>query len=267
MNANFLTIISCLTAISGLIALYDQLFWLPKRKAAGIKLVPKVVEYARSFFPVFLVVLIIRSFLLQLFVVPTGSLEPTIMPKAYIVVNQFAYGLRLPVLESKLIPIGEPQRGDIVLFHSPVVPNMDLIKRTVGVPGDHISYINKVFYINGQEAKQTPVGYTTDSTSDAGPSWPVQVVQEDLLGVKHNIYICPKTATGCFGAQGTGDFRNLVVPAGYYFMIGDNRDSSDDSRYWGLVPEKNIMGKGWRVLFSWNTATSSMRWSQVWQKL
>ena len=147
MNANFLTILFCLTAISGLIILADKFFWRKARQAAGITKQPKGVEYAISFFPVFLLVLVIR-FILQLFVVPTGSLEPTIMPRAYILVNQFAYGIRLPVTETKIIPIGEPKRGDIALFHSPVVPNMDLIKRVIAVPGDHVSYINKVFYIN-----------------------------------------------------------------------------------------------------------------------
>jgi signal peptidase I len=261
MNANFLTLLFAATLFSGIICLIDPFIWLPKRKLSGIDKQPKVVEYSRSFFPVLALVLIIRSFIFQLFVVPSGSLEPTIMPKAFIAVNQFAYGLRLPVLEKKIIPISEPKRGDIVLFHSPVVPNMDLIKRVVGLPGDHISYINKVFYINGQEAKQTFESYTTDSTSDTGPTWTVKVIQEDLLGVKHKIYVCADNEPNC--PIKTIDFKDLVVPEGHYFMIGDNRDDSDDSRYWGFVPEKNIMGKGWLVLFSWNTATNSIRWDQV----
>ena len=183
MNANFLTIIFILTAISGLIALVDIIFWRPKRRIAHVTTMPKFVEICRSYFPVFLLVLVIRSFVVQLFVVPTGSLAPTIMPKAFIVVNQFAYGLRLPVTESKILPIGEPKRGDIVLFHSTTVPNMDLIKRLVGMPGDHISYINKVFYINGKEAKQKFIRYTTFGAGNGtGPQWTVKEMQEDLVG-------------------------------------------------------------------------------------
>lgn len=266
MNANFLTILFCLTIISGLIALVDRLFWRPARQSAGITKLPKIVEYAISFFPVFLLVLVIRSFILQLFVVPTGSLEPTIMPRAYILVNQFAYGLRLPVTETKIIPIGEPQRGDIVLFHSPVVPNMDLIKRVVGVPGDHISYVNKVFFINGQEAKQRFVGYTTDGNGDNSPRWTVKILEEDLLGVKHLIYVCDSQTMGC-PSSGNQDFRDLVVPPGQYLMIGDNRDNSDDSRYWGFVPEKNIMGQGARVILSWDSDLGHPRWAETWKKL
>lgn len=262
MNANFLTLIFAATLFSGIIYLIDQFVWQPKRKLAGITKQPKVVEYCRSFFPVLAIVLIIRSFVFQLFVVPSGSLEPTIMPKAFIAVNQFAYGLRLPVIEKKILPIGEPQRGDITLFHSPVEPNKDLIKRVLGVPGDRISYINKVFTVNGKEATQTFVGYTTDSNSDSGPSWTVKIMEEDLLGVKHKIYVCADTEQNCPGGKNI-DFKDLIVPAGHYFMIGDNRDNSDDSRFWGFVPEENIMGKGWVVLFSWNTATSSIRWDQV----
>jgi signal peptidase I len=265
MNANFITILSCAVLFSGIITLIDHFLWQPKRKLAGIAKQPKVVEYSRSFFPVLFIVLFIRSFIGQLFVVPTGSLEPTIMPKAYIIVNQFAYGLRLPIAETKFLPIGEPKRGDIVLFHSPAVPNMDLIKRVIGLPGDRISYVNKVLYINDQAAPQTFVAYATDGNSDQGPAWAVKVMEEDLLGVKHRIYVCAPSTANC--PTNNIDFKNLVVPAGEYFMMGDNRDDSADSRYWGFVPERNIMGKGWRVLLSWNTATNSMRWDQAGNKL
>ena len=267
MNADFLTILFCVTLITGLISLVDVIFWRPKRKVAGDKKYPKMVEYSRSFFPVLLLVLIIRSFIGQLFDVPSGSLEPTIMPKAFILVNQFSYGLRLPVWEKKILPIGEPKHGDIVLFHSPIRPKFDLIKRVIGLPGDRISYINKVLYVNGKEAKQKFIRYTTDTDENhKGINWTVKVMQEDLLGVKHNIYVCPANATQC-PIQGIHNFRNLFVPKGEYFMMGDNRDDSDDGRYWGFVPERNIMGQGWRVIFSWNTQTNGIRWDQVWKKL
>lgn len=266
MNASFLNIIFFLTAISGVIILIDKYFWRKNRLAAGDKKEPKGVELSRSLFPVFFVVLIIRSFIVQLFVVPTGSLAPTIMPKAFIVVNQFAYGLRLPVTESKFIPTGHPKRGDIVVFHSPVQPRKDLIKRVIGLPGDQVSYVDKVFYINGKKATQKFIGYTTYGDGD-GPKWTVKIMQENLLGVKHNIYVCPKSSTACPGARMNIDFKNLVVPKGEYLMVGDNRDDSDDGRFWGFVPERDIMGKGWRVLFSWNSATNSFRSQQFFKRL
>lgn len=266
MNANFLTLLFCITLITGLISLVDIIFWQPRRKLATITKQPMVVECSRSFFPVLLLVLVIRSFVGQLFVVPTGSLEPTIMPKAYILVNQFAYGLRLPVWEKKIIPIGQPRHGDIVLFHSPVQPHKDLIKRLIGLPGDHISYINKVLYINGKKAPQKFIRYTTDTDENhSGNGWAVKVMQENLLGVKHNIYVCAND-NNCPGVPGN-NFHDIVVPEGEYFMMGDNRDDSDDGRFWGFVPENNIMGKGWLVLLSWNRQTSSIRWHQSWKRL
>ena len=267
MNADFLTLLFCVTLFAGIITLIDKYLWQPRRQQIGISKQPKVAEYSRSFFGVLLLVLVIRSFVGQLFVVPTGSLEPTIMPKAYILVNQFAYGLRLPLFETKILPVAEPKRGDIVLFHSTTSPNFDLIKRVVGVPGDNISYVDKVLTINGKQATQTFVRYATDSNSDTGPVWTVKVMEEDLLGVKHEIYVCPKNADVFPCNQSTVSFKNLVVPKGEYFMMGDNRDDSDDGRYWGFVPEKNIMGKGWRVGLSWNTKTNSFRGDQFFKKL
>ena len=267
MNANFLTLLFAATFFSGIIYAIDKFVWQPKRRSASILTMPKIVEYCRSFFPILLLVLVIRSFIFQLFVVPSGSLEPTIMPKAFIAVNQFAYGLRMPVSETKIISVSEPKRGDIVLFHSPVQPNKDLIKRLIGLPGDKISYINRVLYINGEKMPQTFVGYTTDSDGPGSPTWTVKIMEENLLGVKHKIYVCADTQNStCPGATSI-DFYNLIVPAGHYFMVGDNRDNSDDGRFWGFVPEANIMGKGWFILFSWNSLTSSIRWDQVGKKL
>ena len=266
MNANFLTILFCATLFTGLVSLVDKYVWQPKRIAAGIKKQPKIAEYCRSFFSVLFIVLFIRSFVGQLFVVPTGSLKPTIMPKAFILVNQFSYGIRLPLFETKIIPISEPKVGDIMLFHSPISPGFDLIKRVIGVPGDRISYVNHVLTVNGVEAKQKFVRYTTDTDGNGGPVWAVKEMQENLSGVIHDIYVCVPNATNC-PMQKSTNFRNLVVPKGEYFMMGDNRDNSDDGRSWGFVPEKNIMGKGWRVLLSWNSAAGKVRWDQFWKAL
>jgi len=265
MSFDFPFILVCATVISGLIWLVDSLLWVKKRQALATAnnqsaSRPKVVEYARSFFPVLLIVLLIRSFVAQPFRVPTGSLEPTVQPVEFLLVNQFAYGLRLPVWHSKIVPISEPKRGDIVVFRWPVNPKIDFVKRVIGLPGDHISYVNKVLTINGKKASQKLVGYAVDS--DGGSrNWPVKVMQENLLGVIHKIYVCAKQAQ-C-PTQQVHNFYNLVVPKGHYFMMGDNRDNSEDSRIWGFVSEKALIGKAFLIWLSWDTKTSSIRWQRI----
>lgn len=264
-NADFITVLFCVTLFTGLVSLVDKYLWAPKRKVAGISKQPKIAEYCRSFFCVLFIVLFIRSFVGQLFVVPTGSLKPTIMPKAFVLVSQFSYGIRLPLFETKIIPIGEPKTGDIALFHSPIAPHFDLIKRVIGTPGDKISYVNRVLTVNGVEAKQKFVRYTTDTTSD-GTVYAVKEMQENLNGVVHDIYVCMPNTINC-PTPTSINFKNLIVPKGEYFMMGDNRDNSDDGRFWGFVPEQDLMGKGWRVLISWNTTAAKVRWDQFWKKL
>lgn len=214
---------------------------------------PIIVDYARSFFWVLLLVLVLRSFLFEPFRIPSGSLMPTLLPGDFILVNKFDYGIRLPVLNTKILAIHEPKRGDIVVFRYPVNPKVDFIKRVIGVPGDTISYVNKVFYINGQEAVQDyqttePYRYENGNTIEA------MKFKENLLGVNHEIYQLP--------SRPTNDFTNLTVPDGMYFMIGDNRDDSADSRYWGFVPESYIVGKPLYVLFSWDSTHHNFRWKR-----
>jgi signal peptidase I len=263
MNFDFPFILVCLTAVSGMVWLVDGLFFANKRQpqyAADGKLkLPLLADYARSFFPVLLFVLIVRSFVLQPFRVTTGSLEPTVIPGDFLVVNMFKYGLRLPVWHTKIMKISEPKRGDIMLFRWPKDERQDFVKRVIGVPGDHISYINKVFYINGTEAKQTLVANATDTDDSGAISWPVKVYEEDLGGVKHKIYIRTD--------RPAEDFKDLVVPEGHYLMIGDNRDNSNDSRYWGFVPEKNIIGKALYVWLSWDNENHKVRWDRFGDKL
>lgn len=214
---------------------------------------PLLVEYCKSFFPVLFLVLIIRSFLFSPYIIPSGSLEPTLLPGDLVLANKFSYGLRLPVVHTKLTG-GEPKIGDIFIFRFPPDPTKyDYIKRVVGVPGDTISYINKVFYINGKEQKQVALGHATDDYM--GKIMPVLIKQENLEGIKHEIYINP--------AVPAYDFRNLKVPPGYYFAIGDNRDNSADSRYWGFVPEENIIGKASIIWLSKAPGEWKIRWSRL----
>ncbi|MBY0544747.1 MAG: signal peptidase I [Gammaproteobacteria bacterium] len=248
---NFPLIMTIAVFVTGFIALLDKLFFAKKRIP---ELKPNfIIDYSNSLFPVLLIVLVIRSFIIQPFRVPTGSLEPTIIPGDFVAVNQFAYGLRLPVLNTKVVSIGEPKIGDIVVFRWPSDPSIDFIKRVVGVPGDHLVYQDKVLYINGKEATQTFVRDTVDIEPTG--NIPVKEYEEDLNGVKHDILIDPN------GGE-MQDF-DLVVPAGDYFMMGDNRDNSGDSREWGFVPEANLIGKGFLIWMSWDSDTHRPRWHRI----
>jgi signal peptidase I len=251
MQFDFELILTLIVLISGLVWLVDALFFARKRAQATDT--PMLVEYAKSFFPVLLLVLVLRSFLFEPYRIPSGSDEPTLLIGDFIVANKFAYGVRLPVTHNKIIDSGDPKIGDIALFRYPVDPSQNFIKRVIGIPGDHISYINKVLYINGKEASQKYLGVATDK-DEAGQEWPVTMLSENLNGVQHNIYVRPDVPVQDF---------SLTVPPGEYFMMGDNRDNSNDSRYWGFVPEANLIGKAFAVLFSWNADHGSARWSRM----
>ena len=245
---NFALILVILSFVSGVIYLLDIMFWAKKRNE---KQNPnKIIEYARSFFPVFFIVLLLRSFLVEPFRIPSGSLEPTLLVGDFVAVNKFAYGLRLPVLEKKVIPISDPKTGQIAVFRWPPEPRSDYIKRVIGTPGDKISYHNKVLTVNGKEAKQTFVEYTMDESSGR----PVAKYQEDLNGVVHNIFVRPDLPAVDY---------DVVVPEGNYFMMGDNRDDSADSRFWGFVPNNYLRGRAFLVWMSWNGKTDSVRWSKI----
>ena len=258
VSFDFPLILTLLVLISGVIALLDILFFAKKRKAQGKEKPGKLVEYSRSFFPVLLLVLVIRSFLIQPYRVPTGSLEPTIMPGDFIAVNQFAYGLRLPVLHSKIMPIGEPKRGDIALFRWPKNPHIIFVKRVIGLPGDHIIYKNKVLTINGKVMQQKFIGRSLD-VEPGQPPIPVIIKQENLDGIIHKIY---QSEQG-----GDTNSYDITVPKNCYFMMGDNRDDSDDSRSWGCVPEANFVGKAFIIWLSWDSENSSFRWNRIGTKL
>lgn len=248
-------ILTLLVLISGIIFLLDVLLFAKKRPADTQPSL--VIEYSRSFFPVFLLVLLIRSFLIQPYRVPTGSLAPTILPGDFIIVNQYAYGLRLPVLNTKILNIGEPKRGDIMLFRFPKDPSILYVKRVIGLPGDHVVYRNKVLTVNNIVMWQTPYGMDLDNS--AGFALPVQVKIEKLDQLMHKIFIKP----------GHKEWENIdvMVPENSYFMMGDNRDNSEDSRAWGFVPEANIVGKAFGVWMSWDSERTTVRWDRIGHKL
>lgn len=256
---NIELLLTVLTLLTGILAVFDRLVLQPRRKKAQLNSTepdhpPLVFDYARSLFPVFLIVLLIRSFFYEPFRIPSGSLEPTLLVGDFILVNKFIYGIRLPVSHAQIIPVQKPQRGDIMVFRFPPDPRIDYIKRVVGLPGDKISYVDKQFTINGQAVPQTLVGYATQ-TDQRSNTVPVLVKEEDLMGVKHLINVRP----GAFAP----DMRDIIVPAGHYFMVGDNRDDSADSRVWGFVPEANIVGRADRIWMSWNSPETAVRFSRI----
>lgn len=260
MDIDFSLVLVILVFVSGVIWLLDTLFLLPRRKKAvqnyaggrDIKAaqlesrsaLPKVdqdtiaklekeslpVEYSRSFFPVLLLVLVLRSFLMEPFTIPSSSMVPTLRIGDYILVNKFTYGLRLPVIGTKIMPLNDPETGDVMVFKYPDNPRINYIKRVIGVPGDKVRYENKRLTINGKEVSQLLL-------AELPPGNPaIQILQEKLVGDGH-------TVQHTLGRNQYRAAREWVIPEGSYFMMGDNRDNSNDSRVWGMVPEKYIVGK------------------------
>jgi len=207
---------------------------------------PLAVEYSKSFFPVLFIVFFLRSFLVEPFQIPSGSMIPTLQVGDFILVNKFAYGLRVPVLNKTFIPVGKPRRGDVMVFFPPHMPKTYYIKRVIGLPGDKIRVTNNVLYVNGVEIKQEFVAKTFPEWGSfcASIRQQLTVVNEDLNGVVHRMQKCDQP--GQLGIDGSWQ-----VEAGHYFMMGDNRDNSYDSRGWGTVSEDAIVGKAFAVWMHW----------------
>ena len=214
---------------------------------------PWWLDWTAGLFPVICAVFLLRSFLFEPFKIPSGSMIPTLLVGDLILVNKFQYGIRLPVTGTKLIANKDPQRGDVMVFHYPVDPRIDYIKRVVGVPGDEVVYTNQTLSINGQPVPVVSQGdfYDEDSMRYA-PKF-----AETLGKVPHGILVDPKRASIYRPMESFVNFRDncrytaegisCKVPAGHYFMMGDNRDNSQDSRFWGFVPDENIVGRAFLV--------------------
>jgi signal peptidase I len=274
MNFDFPTLLVAATFFTGLAWAADALVLAPRRVrnarqlerqgmspesreiAAALK-EPAWIEYCKSFFPVILAVLLLRSFLVEPFRIPSGSMMPTLLVGDFILVNKFDYGIRLPVLNTKIIDIGEPKRGDVVVFRYPKDPSVDYIKRVVGLPGDRIGYYNKILHINGKPIAQVPAGVYVGKGSGVSMSGAGER-QEQLGDVQHQILVMPRTP----GLEG-----EFVVPENEYFVMGDNRDNSNDSRYWGTVPEENLVGKAFRIWMNWDSANGGIEWDRIGRKI
>jgi len=272
MHFDFPTFLVAATALTGGIWLVDALFFAPKRRRLASAAAaegeasgggapaatsrrpryrePVLVEYSRSFFPVILIVLLLRSFVVEPFRIPSGSMMPTLLVGDFILVNKFSYGLRLPVVHTEFLDLGEPERGDVIVFRFPQQESIDYIKRVVGVPGDRIQYRNKTLYVNGEAVPKLPIGRYVGEGSGRGHTG-AALALETLDGVEHQILINPRSGDmprGCdILARGP-----VTVPEGHYFVMGDNRDNSNDSRCWGFVPEENLVGKAFVIWMNWD---------------
>ena len=272
MNIDFATVLVIATAVTGGIWLLDNWLWAPKRRllaaASGGNFTvasgsvatdtdptrePLLVEYAKAFFPVILVVLLLRSFLVEPFRIPSGSMMPTLLDGDFILVNKFAYGLRLPVANIKVIDIDQPKRGDVVVFRFPNDPSVDYIKRIVGLPGDRVSYRDKVVYINGEPMTQELLG-TYSGTGTAVSMTGASQRLEQLGSTRHTMLVRSE--------QPAVD-NEFHVPSGHYFVMGDNRDNSNDSRYWGFVPDRNLVGRAFMIWMNYDKADKTVRWSRL----
>jgi signal peptidase I len=214
---------------------------------------PWAVEYARSFFPVVLIVLLLRSFLAEPFRIPSESMMPTLLIGDFILVNKFTYGIRLPVFNTRIVEMNKPARGDIVVFRYPQDPTVDYIKRVIGLPGDKITYDNKTLYVNDQELTYKSVGLYEGIGQGVNMSG-AELLLENLTGIKHQILVKHDELS----AEGV-----YVVPKDSYFVMGDNRDNSRDSRYWGFVPEENLVGKAFFIWMSWDLENKGVGFDRI----
>lgn len=246
MNIDFPLILMLATAITGLVVLVDKL-WLAKKRAEEA---PEgfIVEQSKSFFPVLLVVFVLRSFIAEPFQIPSGSMEPGLGKGDFIVVSKFSYGLRMPVWGNTLVPIGEPVRGDIMVFFPPEDPRY-FIKRVIGLPGDQITYRDRQLRVNGEEIQ---LNIDEKQRIESGKVFVEEEFENTTATIQWQAGKSSKTGQPMIYAGPEGEWS---VPEGHYFMMGDNRANSADSRIWGFVPEKNIVGKATAIWMHWNSWT------------
>jgi signal peptidase I len=263
---NFALILFLATVVTGAVALADRLVFARQRAPDARE--PWWIEYPKSFFPVLLIVFLLRSFVAEPFKIPSSSMRPTLVVGDFILVNKFVYGIRLPIIEKKIVPTGDPGRGDVVVFRYPVNPSQDFIKRVVGVGGDEVVYRDKKLTVNGKPLPQVPDGsysyveglrYETTErlleTADAGPGTREYTIAQNPQAqpvYPQNVRPFPDRQNCDYNDRGFV----CRVPAGHYFMMGDNRDNSDDSRYWGFVPDDHIRGRAFFVWFNWDDISS-----------
>ena len=255
MNVDFSAVLVILTSISGLVWLFGVLFFVDKknRDENGELVLPAIVDFARSFFPIFFIVLILRSFIVEPFKIPSASMMPTLLIGDFILVNKYDYGIRLPVLNTKIINNKTPARGDIAVFRYPVDPSIPFIKRVVGLPGDKFMYRDKILSINGKRVKQLTIG--AYHAVGSGKMMDGATLSRELLeNAEHEILRMPSRPSQ--EVEG-------IVPKGHYLVLGDNRDNSKDSRYWGYVPDENLVGRAFMIWMNWDSKNGGVDWERI----
>jgi signal peptidase I len=290
-QVQFSLVLFAISVVTGIVWAVDAAV-LRRRRAAAAKAAgkdpaqiaePGTVDYARSFFPVALAVLLLRAFVFEPFRIPSDSMMPTLLDGDFILVEKFAYGLRLPVTRTKILSTGEPQRGDVVVFRYPLDTSVNYIKRVVGLPGDHVIVRNDRLIINGK-----PVPFKITGTYNDGCYVNMQLATEWLGTHRHQALLCPVPLEvtpyplpGCKRRDARGyvcgetpppgalplpisPSVDETIPPGHYLMIGDNRDNSDDGRVWGYVPEKDLVGKATYIWFNWDLQRSG---GPIWSRI
>lgn len=276
MNIDLELILVIGTLVTGVIVFLDKFFLASKRRKRVLEesyeakfgknksvqeakeyREPWYIDYSRSFLPVLLIVLILRSFIAEPFRIPSGSMMPTLLHGDFILVNKFTYGLRLPVSHKKVWSNKLPERGDVAVFRFPSNPSVDYIKRVIGLPGDTITYKDKQISINGvaieQEGEEIYFGQGRDSGMNGA-----QIRDEQLDAANHKILLDQRYN------RGRGEW---VIPDGQYFVMGDNRDNSNDSRFWGTVPEENLVGKAFLIWMNWDISAGQFDLGRIGTKI
>ena len=246
--------------LAGLIMYWDRAFGRPRRlrqaKPGVSARMPLIVEYSKAFFPVILAVFLLRAFIVEPFRIPSGSMLPSLFIGDFILVSKSSYGIKLPILKRQIAPVGLPDRGDVMVFRFPKNPKTNFIKRVIGTPGDIVSYHNKRLSINGNPLPLEEVELVNWQTEDQDGR--VQTFLESVNEESHTIMIDSQRSSGSI---------RVKVPEGHYFVMGDNRDHSNDSRYWGFVPEEFIVGKAFFIWFSWDSGgdgvLGKINWSRI----
>ncbi len=273
IHFDFEALLLLLTLVAGLIWLLDILLLARLRRRPSTSLTksePLVIEYAKAFFPVLFAVLVLRALLFEPFRIPSGSMMPSLLVGDFILVNKFSYGLRLPVWHTRITEGDKPRRGEVVVFRYPNDESQDYIKRVVGLPGDHISYYNRRLSVNGKALEITDdriyqgLAERNEMTGANGcdrAQAQCKVVIEKTGQTSYTVMTDPASTYSVNG--------ELFVPEGHYFVMGDNRDHSNDSRIWGFVPEENLVGKAVMVWmhWDWRTGGNGLDLSRVGQKI